>query len=164
MDLDKLEKLCQEATREPWAIDTTHRVIDIINESQPDIRIALIPREGMNDALFIVEARTALPELIERVRYLEAMYEDIDMTPEQVAQLVDYKATESENIFLRKESIQVSLENIELKKRVREAEKIITAAEEYRENENMASEATLHRLGQKLDLLIEDYKEVRQDG
>jgi hypothetical protein len=118
----------------------------------------------MNDALFIVEARTALPELIERVRYLEAMYEDIDMTPEQVAQLVDYKATESENIFLRKESIQVSLENIELKKRVREAEKIITAAEEYRENENMASEATLHRLGQKLDLLIEDYKEVRQDG
>lgn len=71
MDLDKLEKLCQEATREPWAIDTTHRVIDIINESQPDIRIALIPREGMNDALFIVEARTALPLLIAKVREAE---------------------------------------------------------------------------------------------
>ena len=79
MDLDKLEKLCRKATPGPW--DTVKRKDNRNYIGSPKKPIAdicnLYGEESESNMQFIIEARTALPELIARVREAEAKCEQL---------------------------------------------------------------------------------------
>lgn len=79
-DLDKLEELCSRATPGPWRVSwnaemtapeksVLYKNTSFANIPHGDFDI--LSESDKNDWLFICEARTALPLLIKRVRYLE---------------------------------------------------------------------------------------------
>ncbi|MCP3684718.1 MAG: hypothetical protein GY861_18780 [bacterium] len=74
LDLDKLQKLCDEATPGPWWHPSGDK--DICRNN-PIESVGWDHNKGNwhpnsdNNYKFIAEARTALPELISRVRELE---------------------------------------------------------------------------------------------
>lgn len=80
LNLDALEKLCEEASPAPWTADdggqddwcifdgTGQLCFDIGWEASKD---GVHPKRPDADARFIAAARTALPVLIKRVRELE---------------------------------------------------------------------------------------------
>lgn len=80
LDLDALEKLCDRATPGPWYQDTEKDCWGIRADSKnlEDLTINIcefcepITENSDINAELICESRTALPELIKRVRFLEA--------------------------------------------------------------------------------------------
>jgi len=74
MDLDKLEKLCRETTKGPWYIENLYsksHYPEIFKKKDGHWQSIACEVRKDADAIFIAEARTALPELIERVREVE---------------------------------------------------------------------------------------------
>ena len=83
IDLTALRKACDLATPGPWEVWTSNSVRRITAQRQQDggVMSAVTTRDGMpdlhglnrdNDLAFIAMARTAVPELLDRVEALEA--------------------------------------------------------------------------------------------
>jgi len=74
--LNKIEKLCAEATAGPWGLVMSHRfnVYDVFaQDKEPDgpFRVAKVFVD--KDCSFIAMARTAVPQMLARIRELEEL-------------------------------------------------------------------------------------------
>lgn len=75
LDLDRLETLAMKATPGPWLAqyEVADEWIGVTGAGRWTLcpQVATLERGGEDDAAFIEAARTAVPELIARIRELE---------------------------------------------------------------------------------------------
>lgn len=75
IDLDELERLAKAATPVPWMVAHLCTNANFVFAQAPDCDIVFHARE--EDVQYITEACNAVPELIARVRELEAENADL---------------------------------------------------------------------------------------
>ena len=96
VDIDKLMKLHNEATKGPWEV--TDKCAHLyITDSNPNREIAKIgrkPKHHEENAAYIVAACNSIPDLIHRIRELEGKVTDLqielDTANEVISSLLEW--------------------------------------------------------------------------